>query len=940
MRASRSQRIPGTDLSGALEETLGGRWTTAPVDRAAMAHNASHYLETPRAVATPESVEDVAALMRIATRAGTALTFRSGGTSLSGQASSGEILVDTRTHFRAVTVGDRGETVTSQPGATLRLVNGRLARHGRRLGPDPASEIACTIGGVVANNSSGMECGTAQNAYATLESAVLVLASGTIIDTSLPDAALAAAEPALHAGLAELRDRLRADAESVATVRRLFSMKNTMGYALNALLDFDEPMRILEHLAVGSEGTLCFVAEATFATVPAPRHATTALLVLPTLNAAASAVGALADAGAAAIELLDVASLRIAQRAGVAPAPLDTLDLTRQCALLVEAKAQTPQERDVAAARLDAAIASLPTEVVFRAHDEAQRSAAWALRKGLYTIVAGGRTPGTTALLEDVAVPREKLAQACEALEEAFARYGYEDAAVFGHAKDGNLHFLVSERFDEGHERYERFTEELVELILGLGGTLKAEHGTGRAMAPFVERQYGPRLTEIMWDIKRLLDPHGILNPGAVLTHDALAHTRHLKPAALVDPLVDSCVECGYCETVCPSANLTTTPRTRIALLRDVAAAHEAGDTSHARELEASLRYSVVDTCAADGMCQTACPVGIDTGVLVKGLRADAAGPVTRAGASVAARHWGAVTRTASMALTVASHVPAAVPRGLTRAARAVVGEDRVPQWSADLPQGGPARATPADERPDVLLFGSCMGTLFGATSAPDGILPAADAVVALARRAGLAVGHVPGVQGLCCGAPFASKGLVDAHAEMADRTVAALAEVADLGIPVVTDAASCAESLAAVAAGDPRTAGIEVLDATEWLARAVLPLLPPAAARWRRAAIHPTCASTRTGAASAVEALTAACATEVYVPDEWRCCGFAGDRGMLHPELTQSATAREAAQVLAAEADLHVSSNRACELALDRATGEDYVHVASALELATRPGR
>ncbi len=237
-----------------------------------MAHDASHYLLTPRAVVTPTSAGQVASLLRGAARSGVPLTFRSGGTSLSGQAGTDQVLVDTR-HFRDITVLDDGRRVRTGPGATVRQVNQRLARSGYKLGPDPASEIACTVGGVIANNSSGMACGTEFNTYRTLASAVLVLPSGTTLDTARPDGdrQLAAQEPALYAGLGRLRDRVRANPASVKPLQQQFSLKNTMGYGLNAFLDHTDPIDILLHLVIGSEGTLAFVADATWRTVPVNR---------------------------------------------------------------------------------------------------------------------------------------------------------------------------------------------------------------------------------------------------------------------------------------------------------------------------------------------------------------------------------------------------------------------------------------------------------------------------------------------------------------------------------------------------------------------------------------------------------------------------------------------------------------------------------------------
>ena len=296
-----------------LQQAVPGGVTTRLSDRLAMAHDASHYLLTPQAVVTPRSAAEVGALLRATGTAGVPLTFRAGGTSLNGQSTADGVLVDVRRHFTGVEVLDAGARVRVQPGAVVRAVNNRLARFGRKLGPDPASESACTIGGVVANNSSGMACGTELNSYATLDSLVAVLPSGTVVDSAAADAEprLARAEPELHAGLLRLRDQIRADPAAVAEVRRLYAMKNTMGYGLNSFLDHDTAPQILAHLMVGSEGTLGFVAEATFRTVPVHPYAATGLLIFPTLAAATAALPELVAAGFATVELLDATSLRV-----------------------------------------------------------------------------------------------------------------------------------------------------------------------------------------------------------------------------------------------------------------------------------------------------------------------------------------------------------------------------------------------------------------------------------------------------------------------------------------------------------------------------------------------------------------------------------------------------------------------------------------------------
>lgn len=470
--------------------------------------------------------------------------------------------MDTRRHFRGIEVLDEGQRVRVQPGAVLRHVNARLAPYGRKLGPDPASESACTIGGVVANNSSGMTCGTHANTYRTLDSMTIVLPSGTVIDTGAPDAdkRLRTLEPELAQGLERLRDRVRDNPGSVRRITAQFSLKNTMGYGLNSFLDHHSPAQILAHLVIGSEGTLGFVAEAVFRTVPAHRLAATGLLVFPTLRQAMASMPDLVAVEPAAVELLDAESLRVAQSDPQAEDVLRTLAVADHAALLVEwqeSDSDRLSERERAAGEL---FPSLSLAAPARLSREAGgRAALWHIRKGLYASVAGARPSGTTALLEDVAVPVPALAELCDELTALFVRHRYERSVIFGHAKDGNLHFMLNERFDTELERYAGFTEDMVEAVLSRGGTLKAEHGTGRVMAPFVRRQYGDELYEVMREIKRLCDPDGTLNPGVVLTDRDDAHLRDLKAVVTVEPEVDRCVECGYCEPVCPSRDLTTT---------------------------------------------------------------------------------------------------------------------------------------------------------------------------------------------------------------------------------------------------------------------------------------------------------------------------------------------------------------------------------------------
>ncbi|HJW00837.1 MAG TPA: FAD-binding and (Fe-S)-binding domain-containing protein [Arthrobacter sp.] len=926
--------------------TAGADVSVEVFDRVVAGVDASHFLLTPAAVVRARSLGDVSAAFRYAHDHHRSITLRSGGTSLSGQASGEDLLIDVRGAFRDIRAAVDGSTVVVQPGATIRQVNARLLRHGRKLGPDPASEIAATVGGVVANNSSGMACGTEFNSYRTIRSLRFVLASGTVVDTSVPDAdeRLAAAEPSLHAGLAGLRDEIMADSALTAEIQRQYRGKNTMGYGLNSFLDFDAPVEILAHLMVGSEGSLGFIAEVEFATVPIAPCAATALVIFDDLEQATGLLPVLVGTGAATIELMDAASLRVVQNDQATSGILARVDIDSHAALLIEYQGQNDDELGERLWEARAALAAAGAPSFEPTADPEQRAHLWHARKGLYAAIAGARRPGTTALLEDIAVPVPLLAPTCASLQRLFAQHGYDDAVIFGHAKDGNIHFLITEDFTAGGavERQRAFTEDLVELVLDAGGTLKAEHGTGRIMAPFVERQFGRRLYQVMLEVKRLCDPAGILNPGVLISSHPESHLAHLKVTPVVEPEVDRCVECGYCEPVCPSRDITITPRQRIAVRRARAAASARGDRALDAELARAETYNSVETCAVDGMCQTACPVSINTGDLVRRLREQDASRFTQAAGRAAAGQWAPVTRVAATVLTAAKRLPAPLVRGASDAARAVLGTDVVPGWTLDLPLGGSRRAGvdapgEAGSAAQAVFFASCTGSMFGPAG---GSMGAAEAFRRLCARVGVGVAIPPGVDALCCGTPWKSKGLTEGFAAMAERTVASLMAASDGGrLPVVTDNSSCTEGLLhalgkVYGSGEP--VPLRVIDSVDFAAAELLPHLrvqEPVTSL----VLHPTCANTRLGTSEGLRALAEAVSGTAVIPDSWGCCGFAGDRGMLHPELTAAATKAEAAEVAAGGFEAHASCNRTCEIGMSRATGKEYRHILEILEERTR---
>ncbi|MEO5833899.1 MAG: FAD-binding and (Fe-S)-binding domain-containing protein [Nakamurella sp.] len=918
-------------------------------DRLGMAHDASHFLLTPTAVATPADADAVGRLFAVSAAHSVPLTFRSGGTSLSGQAVTDGILADTRRHFRGIEILDDGARVRVGPGATVRQVNQRLSRLGRKLGPDPASETACTMGGVVANNSSGMACGTVQNTYHTLESLVLVLPSGTVLDTAAADAdaRMRALEPDLHAGLERLRDRVRSNPASVARLEHQFSMKNTMGYGLNSFLDHERPVDILAHLIIGSEGTLAFIASVVMRTVPLLSKAVTGLLVFDDLSRATGALPALVSTGPATIELMDAVSLRVAQLDPQADPVLQRIAVDRHAALLIEYQSESMDDVREQAAAAGAVLRVLPlSNPAELTSDPRARAGLWHIRKGLYATVAGARPSGTTAMLEDISVPVAALLPTCEELTGLFSRHSYTDSVIFGHAKDGNIHFMLTEHLGGAAslDRFAAFTEDMVQLVLDQGGTLKAEHGTGRVMAPYVRRQYGDELYEVMREIKRLFDPRGMLNPGVIITDDENEHLKNLKTTTTVEAEVDRCVECGYCEPVCPSKDLTTTPRQRIVLRREMARAREAGDSILLAELERDYDYDAVDTCAVDGMCQTACPVLINTGDLMKRLRSEDAGRLAQAGWKTAAKHWNGATRIAATALDVAAALPAPLVVGPNRLARTVIDKDVLPLWSKDLPGGGDARPRPVKARGtrpasdrdtvDAVYFAACVGTMFGPAEGGAGVRSAFETLCA---RAGVNLRYPDDLPGLCCGTPWKSKGMTNGYAAMTAKVIPALRRASHDGeIPIVCDASSCTEGLRQMLENSVGGGPLMFVDSVAFVEAEVLPKLEITAAL-DTLALHPTCSSTRMGINGELLAVASAVAGRVTVPADWGCCGFAGDRGLLHPELTASATAAQGAEIAAGEFDGYASCNRTCELGMTRATGHPYEHILELLERASR---
>ncbi len=892
--------------------------------------DASFYRLVPKIVVVVESEDELVALLASCARLRAPVTFRAAGTSLSGQAISDSVLVLLGDHWRGCHIDERGATITLQPGVIGAAANRRLAPFRRKIGPDPASIDTAMIGGIAANNASGMCCGTAQNSYRTLAGMRMVLADGTVLDTrdAASRAAFVAGRPALVRDLAAMGERVRANLSLAARIRRKFRMKNTTGYSLNALVDYPDPIDMLAHLLIGSEGTLGFISEITFNTVPDHADKASALILFDDLPTACRAVTLLKDTPVDAVEIADRAALRSVEGKPGLPASLREIG-PHGAALLVETRAPDPRALVAQIHAVEAALAAVPTHAPVRfSTDGAECAQYWNVRKGMFPSVGAMRRVGTTVIIEDVAFPVSRLADATIDLQRLLAAHGYAEAIIFGHALEGNLHFVFTQDFNDDAEvtRYRGFMDAMCRMVVEkYDGSLKAEHGTGRNVAPYVELEWGAEAYALMRELKRLLDPEGLLNPGVILNDDPAAHVRNLKPLPACDPIVDKCIECGFCEPKCPSRGLTLSPRQRIVGWREIAR-REATDAD-ARETATLHRlydYHGIDTCAACGLCATACPVGIETGILIKALRGRRHGRLSHRVAATVAGHFAAATFGVRAGLATADSLHALV--GTATMQRTLDGlrgasRGRLPKWSPTLPRAThfrPVTQPCVPGRDRLVYFPSCAARNMGAQRG-DNVEALPTAAARLFRKAGFDVVYPQGLSGLCCGQPFESKGFAAAADMMSAELEQVLKDASGRGLwPIVFDTSPCAYRM-------KRFCGnrLDIRDSIEFLHDTVLPRVAMEPRR-EPVVVHPVCSVRKMGTVDKLMAVAARCSAEVVTVDDVLCCGFAGDKGFNQPELNEHAL-RHLTQALPTGCTQGYSSSRTCEIGLSEQAGFPY---------------
>ncbi|MGE5374038.1 MAG: FAD-binding and (Fe-S)-binding domain-containing protein [Bacteroidota bacterium] len=937
-----------SDLGLLLDPT---RVFTRSIDRIANASDASFYRLIPQAVVHPNSLLEIKKLFEYSQAKKIPLVFRAAGTSLSGQSVTDGILVNLSRYWGRIQVEKDGEFIRLGPGVVGSHANRALKPYHRRIGPDPASIDACMIGGILSNNASGMCCGVIENSYHTMHAIQFMLPNGSLFDTSTPEAEeqFLAQEPKLAQSLLELRNRILSSPELFHRIRDRYKMKNTTGYSLNAFIDYSSPLEILAHLLIGAEGTLGFIAEVVLRTLPDYERKYTGLLYFPDVGTAGRAIPLLTESGARALEIMDRASLRSIENLDGAPAAIQQLP-DGAAAILVEYQCQSWEElqsyRRKAAQVCDLLGLLQPAQFT---EDAGEQAKLWKLRKGIFPAIGAMRAQGTSVLIEDVAFPIPKLAEAILDLQQLFKVHGYEEGIIYGHAKEGNLHFVITQSFndEEAINRYECFMQDLVRLVVEkYDGALKAEHGTGRNVAPYVAYEWGSDAYAIMQDLKQLIDPQNLLNPGVIINPDPRAHVKDLKSLPIVEAEIDRCIECGFCELSCPSRHLTLTPRQRIVLRREIVRLETAGDDPAVlSSLMEDYQYAGIETCAVDGLCATACPVGINTGNFVKGLRAEGNSARSQKIASQVARHFGLVEDVLRNAVGLGHMAEKAV--GSTTIENLSSGIGRLsgmnlPKWNAAVLHRSPQWTEQNPDGPQAVYFPSCISRTMGVPPLDPDAPSLIDVFIEICHRAGLQIYLPEESHGSCCGMPFSSKGYTEAYRQMIHQTLAQMWRWSQSGcLPIVIDSSSCAYSL--------RTSGetlqgedlelwkkLKILDSVEFTRDWLLPKLKITPLE-EKVILHPNCALRKLNLDGALKQVVAACAREVETPPNLGCCAFAGDRGLLFPELTASATMLEAEDVLSVSYDGYYSSNLTCEMGMALATKKSYRSFLYLVEKATR---
>ena len=997
---------------------------TDELRRLAWGTDAGFYRLIPQIVIRSNGEEEISDLLKLASRHGLPVTFRAAGTSLSGQAISDSILIVAGKHWEKYTISPDHRQITLQPGIIGQRVNEILAPYGRKFAPDPASVKSAMVGGIVMNNASGMNCGTHANSDKVLLSARIILADGTILDTGndISRASFGATHADFLHRICRLRDQIRADEELSARIRYKYSIKNVTGLNLLPFVRFDDPFDIIAHSMVGSEGTLAFLSEVTMRTEYDYPYKASAMLYFKSIKDACQAVVGMKklhsneEAGTKqeevstkqneagmkqdeasmkqdespcsttvqpippsllivkGAELLDYKSLSSVDDPIYIRYKQEVSDPSGLTAVLAETKACTREELEQNIASIEACLAPFSTYIPVHFTDRPEEySKYWAIRSGIFPSVGGTRPPGTTCLIEDVAFHIEDLPEATADLQQLIARHGYDDACIYGHALEGNYHFILNQSFSTPAEvkRYEELMNDVKTLVVDkYDGSLKAEHGTGRNMAPFVKHEWGEAAFEAMKALKQLFDPKGLLNPGVIFNDDPQCHIKNFKPlpvlavrederstgyqlqatagglaiVAVCPPLAaDKCIECGFCEVNCLSCGFTLSSRQRIVVQREISRLKQCGKEAACHLLEKQYRYPGNQTCAGDGLCSMSCPMGINTGDLTHLIRQELLpeGSLGYKAGNFVANHFAGVKSTLRPVLSLAnfghSVLGTKAMSSITKGMHNLLG---VPLWTPAMPKPLPHKEVLTTPLPyggggtggeAVVYFPSCINQTMGLPKHSPVEQPLINKMISLLHKGGYEVIFPKDMDRLCCGTIWESKGMLDIADRKSAELEAALWEASEQGkYPVLCDQSPCLHRMRET------ISKMKLYEPAEFIytfLRQRLVFTPTD----RPVALHITCSMRRMGLADTIISLARLCSTHVFVPEEVGCCGFAGDRGFTYPELNSYALRKLRPQIEASGITIGYSNSRTCEIGLTTNSGIPYVSIAYLVDQCTK---
>lgn len=896
--------------------------------------DAGFYRLIPQIVVRSMNEDEVSRLLALADKHNLPVTFRAAGTSLSGQSISDSILIVAGKHWEKYSISEDLETITLQPGIIGERVNQILKPFGRKFAPDPASVKSAMVGGIVMNNASGMNCGTHANSDKMLLTARIVFADGTILDTSSEQSKenFSKSKPGFIEKIEQLRDYVQADEPFLSRILHKYSIKNVTGLNILPLAIYRDPFDIITHLLVGSEGTLAFLSEFTMKTGKDYPFKASAMLYFNDIKEACRAVVAMKKGPVMGAELLDKKSLESVN------------DPTGRglTAVLTETMADTKEELYSQIKQIEDILSAFKTAVPVKFTDKEEEYAPyWAIRSGIFPSVGGTRKPGTTTLIEDVAFHIEDLPEATADLQQLLEKHGYPDACIYGHALEGNYHFIINQSFDTREQvaQYESLMNEIKTLVVDkYDGSLKAEHGTGRNMAPFVQYEWGEKAFALMKEIKSLFDPKNLLNPGVIFNDDPHCHIRHFKPMPLTNEHVDKCIECGFCEVNCLTAGFTLSSRQRIVAQREITRIKNIPEQQERlKRLKKQYAYAGNATCAGDGLCATSCPMNINTGHLTHDLRAELL-PQDSIGYQLGmwtANHFAGVKAMLRPVLTLADTAHSIIgTRNMTALAKGLrsVSGNSIPLWTSAMPKAYTPKATGSlKSELKVVYFPSCLNQTMGtAHSSPDHT-PLVDKTVALLEKAGYEVIFPSNMNKLCCGTIWESKGMP----EIADRKAAELEEALYIATengryPVLCDQSPCLyrmrNTMKRIKLYEPAEFILTFLcDKLEFT-----PIKQPVA-------IHITCSMKKMKLEKQLIALAGLCSEKVLVPEEVGCCGFAGDKGFTHPEVNAYALRKLRPQLEKAGIEVGYSNSRTCEIGLTTNSDIPYLSIVYLVDQCTK---